>query len=236
MANPVLSPITVVPSSGQVSHVPLANQLTNADLPALHALLGHYARLYWDLQKVRIAIGNRADAMERDGLDEAWQLPLSHTGDGLGVLEHEVQLQLTRLARQHPMAPWIKQAKGIGLPGFAGLLGVTGPLDRFPNPAKLWAYVGMGVVDGQAPKKVRGEKLHYSPQGRVLCHQLGDAIVKVGGDGPYRAAYDTKKAHYQETHPEWTDGHRHNAAMRYAVKELLKDMWNAWREYVPSHA
>ncbi len=68
----------------------------------------------------------------------------------------------------------------------------------------------------------------YAPQGRVVCHQIGEAIVKVGGDGPYRRAYDQKKAYYEAERQEWTQARRHNAAMRYAVKELVKALWIEW--------
>lgn len=80
----------------------------------------------------------------------------------------------------------------------------------------------------------------YSPQGRVVCHQLGEAIVKVG-HGKYRAAYDSKKLYYEAGRPDWTQAHRHNAAMRYAIKDLVKDLWEEWhrratsRRRVPVH-
>ena len=53
--------------------------------------------------------------------------------------------------------------------------------------ATVYDAVGVGfpsVVDGVQPA-----------QGRVVCHQLGVAIVRVGR-GRYRAAYDRKKAQY----------------------------------------
>lgn len=97
----------------------------------------------------------------------------------------------------------------------------------------------------------------YSPKGRTICYMLGEAIVKVGGEGPYRAAYDAKKRYYLQ-HRERSgpsgcpmgqihktekgailacvksvDGvetsiHVHRAAMRYAVKELVKALWIEW--------
>lgn len=197
------------------------------DLALLHALLGHFARQLLDLQKTRIMMSNRISAMERDGLPEEWQLVVQGTLDEVTKAEHGVDLQLSRLAKQHFMADWIKNQPGIGLPGFARLMGITGPLDNFANVAKLWRYMGMSVDGGSAPKRKKGEKVNYSPQGRVLCHQLGDSIVKVG-KGPWREAYDVKKAYYEGERPEWTQMHRHNAAMRYAVKELLKAMWIEW--------
>jgi hypothetical protein len=203
------------------------------DLRLLHALLGHYARLLWDVQKVRIAMSNRVAAMVRDQLAEEWRLPAQTAADALLLTERGIDRQLERLARQHPMRRWVEQAPGIGLPGFARLMGITGPLSNFATVSKLWHYLGLHVVDGAAPRLVRGQKLTHSPQGRMVCHQLAEAIVKVGR-GPYRAAYDAKKAYYEAERPDWTQAHRHEAAMRYAVKELLKDMWIEWRSAVPS--
>lgn len=50
---------------------------------------------------------------------------------------------------------------------------------------------------------------------------------------PFRVKYDLRKAHTRTTRPEWTDGHRHNDALRVASKEILKQLWReakAWHE------
>ena len=229
------------------------------DLDRLHSLLGHFARQLWDVQKERIGAGNRVAAMERDGLG-AYAEPARHVVREYEAIERAIDRELTKLAKQHFMADWIAQQRGIGLPGFARLLGVTGNIDRFSTVSKLWKYLGLHVVDGHAPRREKGvawthtactgghmEKCKqdcttdhhpncspfgvgnaYSPQGRVICHQIGEAIVKVGGDGPYRRAYDQKKAYYESERQEWTQARRHNAAMRYAVKELIKNLWIEW--------
>lgn len=260
-------------------HAQSARQHRCADLAILHAQLGHYARLYWDLQTVRIAVGNRGAAMERDGIAPIYQgVPLGpkaqatvsipEIAGGLETLEHQVVLTLQRLVRQHFMRDWVEAQRGLGLLGFAGLVGVTGDLSRFPSVAKLWKYLGLHVQDGHAPRREKGVPwthtdcqgghlasckpacttdhhaacvpggvgTAYAPKGRVLCHQLGEAIVKVGGSGPYRAAYDRKKAEYEAGRPDWTQARRHNAAMRYAVKLLIKEMWIEWRYCVRARA
>ena len=40
---------------------------------------------------------------------------------------------------------------------------------------------------------------------------------------PYRDTYDQARAKYAER--DWTDGHRHNAALRYVGREILIDLW-----------
>lgn len=217
----------------------------------LHSLISHYARQLWDVQRTRVALAQRVGAMQRDGLAEPWRLPLVTARDDLAATEHAIDLQLIRLARQHFLSGWIQQAPGIGLPGLARLLAVTGPLDRFATVARLWAYLGMHVDQGgMAPRRRRGQKAPWSAQGRVVCHQLATSIVRVRG-GRYRLAYDRKKTEYLarprlgpsacpfgQTHTNrkgviLTCGlmHAHVAAMRYAVKTLLRDLWVAWRTY-----
>lgn len=229
------------------------------DLTALHSTLAHYARQLWDVQKQRVALGNRIGAMERDGVGHRAE-HLRETLKAYEGIERDIDRWLVMDVKKHPMADWIAAQRGIGLPGFARLLGVTGNIDRFPTVSKLWKYLGLHVVDGHAPKREKGvpwTHTHcqgghlltckpdcatdhhpnctpdgigtaYAPQGRVVCHQLGEAIVKVGGDGPYRRAYDERKALYESERQDWTQAHRHNAAMRFAVKLLVKNLWVEW--------
>ncbi len=226
--------VAVASPEAEVGHYPAEALTVGADLDLLHTLMGHYARLLWDVQKVRIMMSNRAGAMERDGLPAEWRMPVDTAAGDLKKTERAVDLQLKRLARQHFMADWIDAQVGIALPGFGRLMGITAPLDNFATVSKLWKYLGLHVTEGHAPKRERGVKLDYSPQGRTLCHQLGDSIVKVGR-GPYRELYDMKKAYYEAERPDWTQARRHNAAMRYAVKALIKNMWVEWRKRETRH-
>lgn len=224
-------------------------------------MLGHTARQYLDIQKVRIATGNRDKRLLRDEGAMALFTTQAHAGrtkgdyvDHLERSERALAATLERAVRQHFMADWVKATRGLGPLGFGLLIGVTGTLNYFATVSKLWKYVGMSVEpDGRAPRRKKGEKTHYSPQGRVLCHQIGEAIVKVGAGGPYRTAYDAKKAEYLlrerrgpsvcpfgQEHKDkggrviqCGDAHAHNAAMRYAVKCLLRDLYVEWHRRNP---
>lgn len=44
----------------------------------------------------------------------------------------------------------------------------------------------------------------------------------------FRHIYDTARIHYA-AHPDWTDGHKHNAALRKVGKEILRDLWEIIR-------
>jgi hypothetical protein len=207
------------------------------DLAILHALLGHYARQHADVQRTRLMVENRIRAMTEGGLGDEWTLPLRRQLDELVILEASMERELEGLMRQHPMAGFIRtDAKGLSLRSFALLFGSTGPLDRFATVSKLWAYLGMHVVDGAAPRRVQGQSANWSAQGRVRCWLIAESIVRVGEGGRYREAYDRKKAEYETARPDWTQLRRHNAAKRYAVKELLKDLWIEWRSRVAQPA
>lgn len=46
---------------------------------------------------------------------------------------------------------------------------------------------------------------------------------------PYRAAYDNAKSRYEQTRPDWTKAHIHQAAMRKMIKLFLSHLWQRWR-------
>lgn len=121
----------------------------------------------------------------------------------------------------------------------------------------LWAYCGLDVVvttneeTGEITEEGRSRKRHHlkpkqytNRDGEIvdtvgitfnpflktkLIGVLGSSFVKLGG--PYREIYDGYK-HRLENHPKWKDrskGHRHNASVRYMIKEFLADLWTEWR-------
>jgi len=84
---------------------------------------------------------------------------------------------------------------------------------------------------GRTPRPTKGEKITYNKFLKAkMVGVLGDIIVKQV-DSPYRKIYDDYKLRLQSK--EWgvSDGHRHRASIRYAVKMLLLDVWKMWREF-----
>ena len=106
---------------------------------------------------------------------------------------------------------------------------------------------------GVAAKRKKGERANWStriktrayliaessikqlsPQcryGHITPNTQLEAVAPVCDCSPYRVAYDKRRAHTAVTHPEWTDGHSHQDGLRYASKEILKDLWRAAREW-----
>lgn len=81
---------------------------------------------------------------------------------------------------------------------------------------------GTGAVPAQDPQD------RADPAGADAQRNL---VAQPCGCSPYRVAYDQRRAHTVVTHPEWTDGHSHNDALRVASKAILRDLWRAARDW-----
>jgi len=100
--------------------------------------------------------------------------------------------ELERLAKTLPVWPWIESVRGIGPLALAQIVGCTGDLSNYANPAKVWKRMGLGLVNGERQRKVATDPelatLHgYSPERRSVMFVIGDSIVKQGD--AYRQVY-----------------------------------------------
>lgn len=140
--------------------------------PSLYVL----AQFLDDVEGLRKAQGNRlrgltATEPDEDGVMRGFGLDATHPvvatitalGDQLDAIEHQAVLALNRTMRAHPLAPWQKQARGVGEKQLARLLAAIG--DPYINThtglprtvSQLWAYsglhtlptVGQSLVDAQ---------------------------------------------------------------------------------------
>ena len=114
--------------------------------------------------------------------------------------------------------------------------------DRCPHVSSLWRWCGLDVVNGKAPKRKTGEKIHYNPKLRVLCWKIADSFVKQRTH-PYRDIYDKEKevqnrreydkgyllnkygGSYEHDDIHITKGHAENRARRKMVKIFLERYW-----------
>lgn len=196
-----------------------------------------------DLERLRIAMENRHRTLtttdpDDDGVMRGFGLDDSHPDVAnlaalvatLKAAEHQATLQLQRKMRKHPLGPWVKDQRGIGEKQGARLIAAVGDpywnsLHARPRTvSELWAYCGLHVRDGAAPKRRRGEKANWSATGKMRAYLVALSCMKQM-DSPYRAVYDARRAHTKVTRPEWTDGHSHNDALRVVAKAVLKELW-----------
>ena len=59
-------------------------------------------------------------------------------------------------------------------------------------------------------------------------HLIGKSFIK--SNSPYRKLYDNAKLRAEQTHPDWTPGHRATHAERIMVKMFMSHLWQVWRE------
>jgi hypothetical protein len=203
---------------------------------------------YYDLQDVRIRCANRLRAALRDERLDPARVQMLHEGlaEALKAQERRiVRLCLSYLKNEPVWNDWLKGVRGIGPVLAAGLLAHVGYCERSPTVSALWAYAGQHVVNGEAPKRKRGEKANWNASLRVLVWKIGQSFVKVG-DG-YRALYLAEKARLRKLHPElapydpprkrrdggpllrFTDGHVAAMAERKARKLFLSHYWDVAR-------
>lgn len=108
----------------------------------------------------------------------------------------------------------------------------TGEMHGEGRSKRAAHLVDVAYVDRNGEQQTR-KSITYNPWLKTkLMGVLGTIFVKQPADkSPYRKAYDDYKFRLENT-PRWAErskGHRHQAAIRYAVKQFLIDLYNAWR-------
>lgn len=163
---------------------------------------------------------------------------VSHITKLLGIaktehaLESEYKEIIESWAGDSPVyTGFLKKTKGIGPVLGGGLLAVF-DVSKAKHISSFWAYAGLHVIEGKAPRRKKGEKLNYSTQARTLCWKVSDSFIKQRTT-PYREIYDRVKA--EETAKLKDSGkgwklHADLRARRRMVKQFLADFWVYWRK------
>lgn len=81
-----------------------------------------------------------------------------------------------------------------------------------------------------AARRQKGQKCNWSTDAKTRAYLIATSVIKQT-DSEYRAAYLARREHTAQTHPDWTDGHSHNDALRVTSKRILRDLWRAARDY-----
>lgn len=113
---------------------------------------------------------------------------------------------------------------------------------NFPTVSKLWKRLGW-APENTYPKgeKSTGRKVPRRCKGE-LYGTVVEPLMKANADGKYKKLYDERKEIYRvrfltEAGKDLVDKegnpakskHAHKLAMRVMLKELLKDLWLAWK-------
>lgn len=177
-----------------------------------------------DLEGVRMTLASRLNSLRtvKGMADSPEDQQLSAMLNAIIALEHQAELQLRRTMKAHPLGPFVKCTVGLGDKQAARLLAAIGDPASRPNVAKLWAYCGYHVIDGQAPRRRKGMTANWNHKARSRVYLCAMSCIK-HRHSPYRPLYEEARAKYE--HLEIPDAHKHARALRIVSKAILRDLW-----------
>jgi hypothetical protein len=223
--------------------------------PFSTADIGLFAESLDDIESVRKAAENRHRALITPAAENGYGLsPENPIVDAqfkfieqLYTVEKQMIKNLEKAVKAHPLGPWIESQKGVGFKQAGRLLArVNDPFwngrDGRPRTvSELWAYCGMDVRDGEAPRHKKGQQGNWNDVARMRLWNITNSCLKNGEH--YRDVYDETRKHYAEAlHKQvcvrcgpsgkpaqpgspLSDGHKHARGLRKMGKEILKDLW-----------
>lgn len=153
--------------------------------------------------------------------------PFLECRDVLTENKKAVEKRLDVLAKQLPVAAWVDGVRGIGIASLAALIGETGDLSTYANPAKVWKRMGLAVIDGGRQRRIAGDAAiehGFSPTRRAIMWNIGASMLRASGT--YRPVYDARKAY--ELARGIPAGQAHARAKRYMEKRIVVHVWRAW--------
>jgi len=172
-----------------------------------------------DLERVRMANAARYGALtgftpagkpwkpDKDGEVRTFGMSPDHADarrfasivDGLSTLEETAVKALERAMRDHPMGPWVRKQRGLGLKQAGRLLAAVGDpywrpeiiiyddddVETGRRPAgprtvsALWAYSGLHVNgDGLAVRRKKGVQSNWSTNAKMRAYLCAESCVK----------------------------------------------------------
>ena len=222
------------------------------------SLLTTLAEAVDDIETVRIANENRYRSMTLDDpdfghgidVDDPAAVTMAAIVDALKGVEERTIRQLQKTMRAHPLGDFVAETPGLGEKQVARLLAKIGDPywhdaeDRPRSVRELWAYCGLHVIDGQAPRRTKGVKLNWNQDAKMRVWLIAASCIKIS-TSPYRAVYDATREKYADAVHETAcvrcgpsgkpapigstlnAGHQHARAMRQMCKDILLDLWVA---------
>lgn len=179
------------------------------------------------IQKARIGFNNRLAAMDRADDTTTYRPMIEAWYERFADLEADLDRDIGRIARDLPIVQTMTNVKGLGKT-LAVKAAAMIDIRRADTVSALWKYAGYGVTNGERDRLVKGEKSPYNKRLKTTCYLVGTSFLRTGS--PYRRVYDEAREYYDANRPDWTDGHKHNAAMRKMIKMWLSHLWVTWRE------
>ena len=126
---------------------------------------------------------------------------------------------------------WLSKIKGIGYVHALNLYYLYGNCEKFETVAKLWAYTGYHVIDGQAVRRTKGQKSNWNTYAKSKCWNIVQSFIRAK-NCYYNKVYLPEKVRAEKNHPDWTKLHIHNHSQRYTAKMFLAHYWLLSRQSV----
>lgn len=200
------------------------------------------------IQKTRVAAQVRISHLEKN--KQKCDLTES-TLFKINELEKWLDDSMEELVKSHPAYPWFSKVKGIGNLNIGKVVSLI-DIRKASQISKLWRYAGFGCVNGNAERRMKGEKLHFNMSLKTMCWRLGKSLIRARG--PYYDYYIEHKNRMREKLESkgiqivpaeklpkekgkktekgnlFSLGHLDNMAMRKMIKMFLSHLWLKWRE------
>ena len=139
---------------------------------------------------------------------------------------------------------WCAHIRGVDAYGLGRILCETDDLWHYPTVAKVWKRLGVGLWNGERQRAIpnisqeEAMAIGYSKRRRAVVYNLQVGLLTQNKDadgtpGIYKACYLDRKVVEQAKVPDGTKLLWHRRASRYMAKRFLRDLWVAWRDYMP---
>jgi len=202
-------------------------------------------KTYYDIQKLRVSVGNRVKVTKFTVCGNRHMVPLGESDrekcpicglpvevvtveppqvlvevmETLESAEKTVYREIQRSIKNHPLwAEYLAHIRGVG-PVIGGFLVTVLNPAKFETVSKMWKYCGMHVVGGKAPRRVAGQKVEWNPAAKTMMWRLGEAFRMQGGF--YKHMYRVFFEESLRKHQGWTTAHHLAHARRVTVKLFL---------------
>jgi len=124
--------------------------------------LGGLAKVYNDIQNIRIALQNKTWASEHSN-GRAVPRIYEDMIEQLKQMEKTLVKEAKQYLKHYPVwNTWLKHIKGLGPTLAAQLLGMIEDIRRFDNPSKLWKYCGLAVSNSRKAEVIIGDIMFVS--------------------------------------------------------------------------
>ncbi len=185
---------------------------------------------------------------------QALVLPCKATLESFEATNKKYMKKLSKLAESLPVWSWVKKIRGVGSLTLANVIGETGDLNNYIEPAKVWKRLGchpyekngethMGKAwnvhswHEESMSKKNWVEYGYVGRRRSVMFNLTEAITlqcggknvdKQGSDNFLTRRYLEARSAAKKTHPDWPDCHLHAHANLLMGKRFLLELWLEW--------